>query len=86
MLVARSCLERYWSGVMSKWMGTVPKGWDIVKIKRCISYFQYGISDPIDGIGRFKVITTGDVSSGKVHIPAYGNLNNIYQNFIFKLW
>ena len=86
MLVARSCLERYWSGAMSEWMGSVPKRWNLVKIKRCISHFQYGISDPIDGIGRFKVITMGEVRSGKVHIPAYGNLNNIYQDFIFKLW
>ena len=69
---------------MSEWMGSVPKRWNVVKIKRCISHFQYGISDPIDGIGRFKVITMGEVRSGKVHIPAYGNLNNIYQDFILN--
>lgn len=84
MLAARSCLEKYWSGVMTEWMGSVPKRWNVVKIKRCISHFQYGISDPIDGIGRFKVITMGEVRSGKVHIPAYGNLNNIYQDFILN--
>ena len=46
---------------MTEWMGSVPKRLNVVKIKRCISHFQYGISDPIDGIGRFKVITMGEV-------------------------
>lgn len=60
------------SGV--EWLGDVPAHWEVLPIKRAFISMDYGISESsIDG-GTIRLLTMGNIRSGKVTIPESGGV------------
>ncbi|MFG3083500.1 restriction endonuclease subunit S [Streptomyces parvulus] len=61
----------------SAWIATIPTHWEMVPIKRLLEDSEYGTSQSPEGHGPIRILTMGNIRSGKVHVPETGNSRRV---------
>ncbi len=59
------------------WLGKVPGHWKVLHLKRVLSALDYGISEPVNAVGRVAVIRMGDVQEGEIDYSQVGFLDDV---------
>ena len=63
------------SGV--EWLGEIPAGWEVSRLKRLLRRCDYGVSETLTEGGEIRVLTMAHIQDGKVQLPEAGSINTI---------
>ncbi|MET7500861.1 hypothetical protein [Streptomyces microflavus] len=59
------------------WVATIPSHWEMVPIKRLLKESEYGTSKSPEGHGPIRILTMGNIRSGRVRVPKVGNSTGV---------
>jgi type I restriction enzyme S subunit len=66
------------------WLGEVPTGWSVRRIKRVVSRVDYGISESTQQEGRFSVLKMGHIQRGEINFSDIDFVDAVSEDLLLE--